>query len=278
MMTSFVSAHGIMFTRGSILAFKQFGAEFISHLENQAGWIESRWREQGVEIASANFAAMLEYGNPDGVLMKLLSESIQSNAFATSRFNFVISRFFRAIKMWRNWLMRRCSPFSIKFFSSMELLSYTTYFTFRTLSLVLKHIGDDNVLPHVHVSLAFLWSLALVPEAMTYVQAEVPWRELVYFLNSLNREGVNESRLESDEFPLTDSGTISHLSEDSLMLGQVWSRFHPPDFFNDLSIDDEERSLELPSTAVLRIERCLWLGRRLASVSLYILIVFRRFD
>jgi len=137
------------------------------------------------------------------------------------------------------------------------------------LSLVLKHIGDKNVLPHVHVSLAFLWSLALVPEAMMYIQAEIPWEKLVFFLNTLNRQGVNESRLESDSFPLLD-GTTSQLPEDFAMRGQVWNLYHPADFFNNPSIDDEERSLELPSIAVPRTERCLWLAHRIASFNCWI--------
>jgi len=112
--------------------------------------------------------------------------------------------------------------------------------------------------------------LALVPKAMTYVQAEVPWEKLVFFLNTLNRQGVNESRLESDSFPMPDGGTASQLPEDFAMRGQIWNFYHPVDFFNDPSVDDEERSLELPSIAVPRTERCLWLAHRLASLNRWI--------
>src|SRR2546430_8320610 len=78
---------------------------------------------------------------------------------------------------------------------------------------------------------------------------------------------VNEFRLQSDNFSLSDGGTTNYLSEDFSIGGHIWSQlYHPADFFNDLPIDDEERSLELPSIAVPRTERCLWLSYRLASV------------
>jgi hypothetical protein len=47
--------------------------EFISYLDHQICRARSKWREQGVYIASTNFASMLDYGNPDGIIMKLLS-------------------------------------------------------------------------------------------------------------------------------------------------------------------------------------------------------------
>jgi len=109
--------------------------------------------------------------------------------------------------------------------------------------------------------------LALIPKAMMYIQAEVPWKKLVIFLNTLNRQGVNDSRLESDSFPLPDNSSTNQLPEDFAMRGQIWNLYHPADFFNDSSVNDEERSLELPSTMIPRTERCLWLAHRLASVS-----------
>ena len=126
---------------------------------------------------------MLEYGNPDGIEMRILSESIQSDDSTTSRLH-------KAREYWAdlsiNYQRKELPDLSVQalsetteFVSSLNILSYATYFIFYILSLVLKHIGDKNVLPHVHVSLAFLWSLALVPKAMTYVQAEVPWEKLV---------------------------------------------------------------------------------------------------
>ncbi|OAX78458.1 CK1/CK1/CK1-D protein kinase, partial [Emergomyces africanus] len=157
------------------------------------------------------------------------------------------------------------------FTTPLEKFSFASYLTFNTLSSVLKYIGDKNVLPHVHLSLAFIWSLALVPGSMVYVEGEIPWERLVVFLNTIYRHGVNESRIEDDKFPIPDSGTARHLTEDFFMQGQLWAQLcYPADFFSDSGVDSEERSLELPSIAVPRIERCLWYGYRLATLDRWI--------
>ncbi|PGH13930.1 hypothetical protein AJ79_03345 [Helicocarpus griseus UAMH5409] len=278
-MSSFVKAHGTLFRRGSISRFIEFGNEHVSLLNNQIGRVGPKFRDQGVYFGSANISAMLEYGNQDGILMKLFAESL--SLAPESR-----------IQVAREYYMANTSTYnsaqgaslqcnipseSATFTTSLVALSYSTYLTFHSLSSILTHIGDKNCLPHVHVLLAFIWSLALVPESMAYVQGEIPWEKLILFLNTLNRQDVNESRLESDNFPIPDGGTAKHLSEDFFMRGLIWAQScFPADFFDGSSVDDEERSLELPSIAVLRTERCLWYGYRLASLDRW--IIFDKLD
>ncbi|QVM10711.1 hypothetical protein D8B26_005364 [Coccidioides posadasii str. Silveira] len=161
-MLPFVKAHGTLFTKQSILAFLEYGLEYMSYLETQVGRVGSKWREQGVYIASANFACLLEY-DASSHLSKLFQKAIESPV-------------------------------------------------------------------------------------------------------------LNESRLKNEHFPMPESGTKRHLPEDFSMRGLVWSQlYYPADFFNYPFLEDEEgRSLELPSVTVSRLERCLWLGHRLASLDLWI--------
>ena len=52
------------------------------------------------------------------------------------------------------------------------------------------------------------------------------------------------------------------------MRGLIWAQYYfPADFFEGNLVDEDERSLELPSHAAPWAERCLWLGVQLASVS-----------
>ncbi|OJD21713.1 hypothetical protein ACJ73_06946 [Blastomyces percursus] len=238
-MSSFVKAHGMLFRQGSITNFIAYGDEFLSLLDNHIGRVEAKYREQGVCIGSANIAGMFEYGNSNGILMKLYTESLTLSPEA---------RLQAAQEYWAN------PPTDVEH------------------SLQYSYIGGDkNVLPHVHLSLAFIWSLALVPASMVYVQGEIPWGQLVVFLNTVYRHGVDESRVENEQFPIPESGTAHHLPEDFFIRGQVWAQLcYPADFFDDLSVNDEERSLELPSVAVPRTERCLWYGYRLASLDRWI--------
>ncbi|EEP79549.1 conserved hypothetical protein [Uncinocarpus reesii 1704] len=161
-MLPFVKAHGILFTKQSILSFLEYGLEFMSYLGTQVGRVGSKWREQGVYIASANFASLIEY-DASSRLSKLFQKAIES-------------------------------------------------------------------------------------------------------------PGLNESRLKNEHFPMPESGTKRHLPEDFSMRGLVWSQlYYPSGFFNYSLLEDEEgRSLELPSVTVPRVERCLWLGHRLASLDLWI--------
>jgi hypothetical protein len=61
------------------------------------------------------------------------------------------------------------------------------------------------------------------------------------------------------------SGTGRQLPEGFIMRGLVWAQHCLPiNFFGGQVV---ERNLELPSHAVPRAERCLWLGVQLSSVS-----------
>lgn len=272
-MSFFVKGHGLLFHRLSILSFLQCGHGFLSHLGTHIGRAGAKWREQGVYIASANFAAMLGYGAETSLKPLLQLENDTAKQIATAK-----EHYSQAAPV-ASSPTTSPSSFSLPhpdatFTSSPEILFYSSCFAFNTLSSTLKHIGDKNVLPHVHVSLAFLWSLALVPESMKLVQSEVPWQALVAFLNTLNWQGVHESKLRSEDFPLSESssGTCRHLPEDFLLRGQIWTQLYYPDgFFSSSSLEDEEeRALELPSINLPRTERCLWLGHRLASCGRWI--------
>ncbi|KAL1957641.1 hypothetical protein VTO42DRAFT_5618 [Malbranchea cinnamomea] len=265
-MTFFVKAHGTLFSQKPIPSFIQAANEFTSLLVVHISRVGSKFREQGAYLASINFAAMLEYGNEKGILMPLfdsLQEPLTSNKIQAVKKHWA-SAPFPSSSLAKSKLSEENGT------EHFETFRYATYFACHVLSLTLRHIGNKNVLPHVHVSLVFLWNLILTPHAMALVEMEVPWQKLVTFLNGLNQQVLNGSRLESEEFPMSD-GTICHLPEDYLIHGQIWSSFYHPDgFFDSPSLDEDERSLELPRMAAPRAERCIWLGHRIASMNRWI--------
>jgi hypothetical protein len=65
------------------------------------------------------------------------------------------------------------------------------------------------VLPHVHVSLAFLLCVSLVPEVMRSIEQYVPW-----VLNTLGKPGVKFARVEAENFLAPENGTGAYLPED----------------------------------------------------------------
>jgi hypothetical protein len=131
--------------------------------------------------------------------------------------------------------------------------------------VVSQRIGDKNILPYMHVILAYLFELAFVPNALIYVEGCVPWENITIFVNTLGRSGLVEARFEGTEFPQQMSGTGRQLPEDFVMRGLIWAQhYFPADFFTGQVVDDDERPLELPSHAAPRTERCLWLDQLLA--------------
>jgi hypothetical protein len=134
--------------------------------------------------------------------------------------------------------------------------------------VVSRRIGDKNIVPYMHVVLAYLFGLAFVPNALTYIENHVPWEGITIFLNTLGRADVVASQFEGTEFPQQMSGTGRQLPEDFVMRGLNWAQFYfPANFFNGRLVDEDERHLESLSHAAPRAERCLWLGVQLASVS-----------
>ncbi|MCJ1271160.1 hypothetical protein MMC22_011059 [Lobaria immixta] len=167
--------------------------------------------------------------------------------------------------------------------SSVKLITRASKLAFSILSVCLQRIGDKNVLPLVGVYLVFLWDLAQTKLAIKYVESDIPWVGICSFLNALAKPEALTSRVRSEEFPgskaiagrpppdaannqlIPDQNLDDRpLPEDFVMRGQ-W--YFPESRFNNIMIDDEERSIELASMAAVRVERILWSGIRIASLN-----------
>jgi hypothetical protein len=264
---TFISAHSILFTMGSINQYLQFINKFLSLLDKYIGRVGAIFREQGVYIASSSYAAIFGYGQPNAILPTIFSQKAIQEAERR-----------KSARQFRNTVVDNYQPSQaedpafkdINFTHSTQILSYASLLAFSTLRIILKRFGDKNVLPNIHISLAFLWCLALIPTSIVHIQADVPWIRLVFFLNTLIRHDTDMAKIESEEFPYFETGTTQQLPEDFYICGQAWSQlYYPEDFFHNIS-DEEERSIELPSLIIPRTHRCLWLGVRIATVSLLI--------
>jgi Est1 DNA/RNA binding domain len=262
---AFIKAHGTLFKQGSLSTFDEHAEKFLSLLDSNIGRVTAKWREQGVWIASSNFFGLLScvgFGTSDTLFMTL-SRILTHNPS-------------RSVELTKDiWISIRTESPQLAMDNRQDIITqspmvHTSHLTFSTLALALQRIGDKNVFPHVHISLAFLYCVSLVPEVMKFIESYVPWALLVAFLNTLGKPGVKYARVEADAFPLPENGFGAYLPEDFAMRGQVWcQQYHPEGFFDgNCPLDDEERSLEMPSMAPSRVERCLWLGIRLCSVRL----------
>jgi Est1 DNA/RNA binding domain len=262
-LTLFVEAHGALFTRqADISTFQTPAEQFLDQLDKHAGIIGALFREQGVYIAAANFAAIFDFGHDNAALPSMFNGLGQKSDILDN-----------ARRYWKEDCA--CVQTGIAQRShgnqhiSGQVVSLASHFAFTTMDVILERVGDKNTLPFFHVSLSFLWCAAMVPESMSYIQADVPWARLATFLNGLIRPEMDMSEIveNEDAFPPQEPGVSSQqLPEDFLIHGLCWSQlYYPAGFFSDIA-EDDERSIELPSVAVPRTRRCLWLGARIASV------------
>jgi len=53
--------------------------------------------------------------------------------------------------------------------------------TFSINRIAFRRVGNENVQPHVHVSLVLLLSLSTIPQATRCNEKDVPWADIVSF-------------------------------------------------------------------------------------------------
>ncbi|KAI9878115.1 MAG: hypothetical protein M1830_001832 [Pleopsidium flavum] len=256
----FIKIHNILFTKVSLESFYDLVDQLLPNLDNHIGRVTAKWKEQGIFIAVTNFAALFEYG---------LVEAVFTQAFAKVKKHTGTTEGIMTPKIEHgshiNVDDQPSSDIGTAATSTITV-SHASHLTCSVLKLTLQRSGDKNVLPHIHVSLKFLLSLANVPRAMAYVEKDVPWGDIASFLNTLSKYDDIDSRIEDQCFPQPEKGVGRPLPEDFAIRGQIWSQGYFPDgWFENAMVDDEERSLELPSMAAPRVERILWLGVRIAS-------------
>jgi len=289
-----VTAAGIIFTRGSIHLYIVNITQYISDLDSQITRSGSNFKVMGPEIASSLSALIYDFGNDDNFLWKSSRANynkirgISNNKPQPLPSDPVpvedpVLRENIHRKFWRNGPVNEKEFLQVqphggdrlgaKFESSDQITSYIIPAWFSSISVVAQRVGDRNILPFMHVTLAFIWSLSYVPGALIYLENYVPWAGLVLSLNTLSRAGVSDNRVEAEEFPQQQSGTGRQLPEDFHIRGLVWSPYYfPADFFDGQVVDEDERTLEMQSHAAPRAERYLWLGHKLASVRFIVVI------
>jgi hypothetical protein len=251
------------------------------------------WKEQGVYIAVTNISGWFDYGADDNpfrqVFLTELYKKSQTNPSSKKRLRTAYPAdqqdpYPPVIP--ENELLARVNALSLHpHFSRVQRLTYETF------SLVLRRVGDKNVLPHVHIMLSFLTAFA-ANQYVSHLLSDMPWTEIVAFLNTLMKtasqiQGQSQTQnicqpqstdtlFSTKVFP--DGGERSNelpLPEDYLVRGLIWAHNYFPKKWFEREHDREERYLELASTEKSRMERVLKNGYKLSTVSALLAHAFR---
>ena len=264
MVTAFIATHNVLFTRELPESYGTLANRFLSRLREEFGRL-GRQGQQGVYILSCNFASILQYGDNESFIAMEFTQNPGDTAAEAHKFAL-------------EWFAGTASDTNTELVDpSLRISSQVAYqgscLAFQTLAIFLDQIGDPNVYPGVHVSLAFIWCLALHPPAMQQLETMIPWLGIVNFLNTLFRPDTNLAKVESESFPILDDAARQQLAEDFLIRGQTWSQlYYPAGFFDNAPSDDDRPVIEEVSAVIPRRHRCLWLGRRLTTVCQHVFL------
>ncbi|USP77572.1 hypothetical protein yc1106_04846 [Curvularia clavata] len=284
----FIKSHGLQFLGLSVKEeqtsedFVKAKAEFLDGLSDHIGRVTAKWKDHGVWIAVTNIAGWFDYGVDDNALRQAflieLSEKAKKSATIAPEES---PRTASAID--------QPDPLQPSVASSEigeKLTQLTERLTFKnarllfndTFSLVLRRVGDKNVLSHVNMKLAFIVSLVSNPYVSNLFD-DLPWADLIAFLNTLlktetqihqpspTNQAENIDNLLADNLFPADGERPDELPlpEDYLSRGLIWTHgYYPKNWFHR-ERDEEERYLEPASTVKNRINRVLRLGYALAQ-------------
>lgn len=279
--TNFIKAHALLFEKLTLEDFEKTMREFTANLDNHIGRVTAKWKEQGVYIAVTNIAGWFDYGVDDNILRQVFLTQQYEKAKDLPPSNPEDRRTASPADQEpiKPSIAENEIPSKITALSLQPTFVYAKSITNDTFALVLRRIGDKNVLPHVHVILSFLTTFAS-SQYVSQLLTDIPWAELVAFLNTLvktenqiHSQAQSQSQtqdinmlLASDVFPGDgERGDELPLPEDYLVRGLIWAQDYFPTKWFEREHDEEERYLELPSTVKSRMERVLRLGFQLST-------------
>ncbi len=279
---AFIKIHANLFVYGQPIpeVMEFYESVRTGLLDDYIGRVTTRFREQGVSIALTNIAAIFEYGAFSAdqrsksifriSFLEVWAEKLRDRETASGKAQTALDIDEDKHKCLINSLEQQIAqpPSEKDIASSTQLIQFALQSTFTILAIVLQRPGDKNVFPIVHVMFCFIWSLAGVEKLLRYVERDVPWVDICSFLNALAKPDVLTPKIWAKTLPMPDGGVTQPLPEDFAMRGQLCALwYHPEGWFDSVQIDIEERSMEMPSMAASRVERILWLGMGIASVS-----------
>ncbi|KAJ5150365.1 hypothetical protein N7492_010716 [Penicillium capsulatum] len=279
MVSAFLATHGILFTRGTKENFIEHGKRFLSRVREGINRLD-RHGQQGVYIMCCNFAALLGYGDADAILAMEFSPKEGEDAADAY---FVAREWISHTLPGQQTLAERAQgsynddTAHDKCQEASQITFQGSSLAFHTLSDFLDQKSDPTIYASIHTSLAFIWCLALRPNAMQQLEQLIPWLGIIDFLNTLLSSDIDMAIIEGSAFPLIQDAASNQLPEDFSIRGQAWSHlYYSPNFFEGAPSEDDRPIIEEPSMSITRKHRGLWLGVRLAMVCPRLILFVKR--
>jgi hypothetical protein len=239
---------------------------------------DANWRRDGIYMACINIAAWFDYGtNENALRQKFLRDFVEmSKDTPLTPEKQASTAVMTDLVPDQPLISEQDLTDEIRTLTEQQSFLEAHHFTAETLAIVLRRTKDENVLPHIHIVLAFCTQIARSPVTSNMLDS-MPWSELCVFLNALLI--CNTPQAQSNNTPLSElvpwfscSATETRdrfpLPEDYFIQGLVWAGSYFPEGWFAREHGEEERYLEQADTLRRRIDRILFLGLELAKVVL----------
>ncbi|KAK4153104.1 hypothetical protein C8A00DRAFT_43939 [Chaetomidium leptoderma] len=208
---NFVKVHSILFSGKQQEELEATTAALFQLLDSHIGRLARRWLESGYHMGLANICAVIGYGdesNPVAAALKISSRPKPNTATtATTTDSHDQETTASETTSANTILAKNAATPPVK-----QLPNAIGLFT-RTYDVACRRFADPNVLPFLHITLAFIYGVTFCPDAMVHLAPQFPWKLTAYMLNTLlNRSASSSTRnvsqasslarlLESDRFP-----------------------------------------------------------------------------
>ncbi|UNI16683.1 hypothetical protein JDV02_003097 [Purpureocillium takamizusanense] len=244
---AFMRVHGIFFSGESREKLEGSMNEFLSLLDDRIEHEDSFfWLEKGYYLSISLCCLMLDFGAESNVLMQALT---------------------------RRQISDRANGKSIQEtdWDPEEKFEQSLQFVVRIYEIVLRRLGDINMLSFIHTMLVFMLRMSQLPAAMSHLESRYPWGLTCAMLNSLLGMTVTKPRIDTEEFPgpQKQGEEPVPLPEDHALRGLLFAEhFFPNGWFGNSRLDETKRYMESASRTLnreKRLERILWIGRNIAN-------------
>ena len=282
-----IKVSSIIFQCINLDDFEDLRDAVLDKLEPRIDELASKFKVQGVYVAVSCIAGIFQFGSKTGLLRGLLKEEFESRLPPSAKEQSQAPPNLAAElppknreqlkREHHNVLEAHEGSLGLSGSATDMSFIYAVQLTCSIFQTILLRQTDPNCHCYVHANLIFLNFLLDYPKAMAMVVYEMPWGEIAEFANGLLKGTTAESAAkfnEIEEFPSTEKSTLRPLTDDYLLRGLEMTKGYFPKSHFAKQLDEEERLIELPSMAPVRVERILWLIMRISKVQFYFPLIY----
>ena len=271
----FLKAHALLFTGQSTQQYEVCVQQLLNGLfEKLIIRTGTKFKETGVLIAICGAAALFEYGvsRAKGGSRSIIRLAVDEDRLQRENAK---SQSIETKQATMQPLAPTVEPLTLEEFEcSRNAIAHACTITFGIFRIALSRPSDKNVDPMIHTYLVLVWHMCRIEKAIKHLERDIPWSELVSWLNTHATIETMTSRVTQESWSKPGNGVVEMpLPEHYPMRGQPWTEDYPgcnENEISDAAIDDDERVLELPSMTAPRQERMLHLGYGIASYNKWI--------